>query len=158
MVISDGGSHFIAKHFEGMLKKYEVKHKIAIAYHPQTSGQVEVSNRAIKSILEKTVSASRKDLAIKVLNFNLKAADKKRKLQLDELDELRLDACENAKHYEERTKKWWSNPFQIHKVFPFGAVEILSEGTRVFTMTGQRLKHYVVGNPIEKQGHFPPPP
>lgn len=37
-----------------------MKHKIATPYHPQTSGQVEVSNKKIKKILEKTASASRK--------------------------------------------------------------------------------------------------
>lgn len=45
VVISDGGSHFINKVFENLLKKYGVKHKVATPYHPQTSGQVEISNR-----------------------------------------------------------------------------------------------------------------
>ena len=34
---------------------YGVHHRFATAYHPQTSGQVENTNRAIKRILEKTV-------------------------------------------------------------------------------------------------------
>ena len=37
-----------------------------IPYHPQSSGQVEVSNREIKQILQKTVNASRKDWSIKL--------------------------------------------------------------------------------------------
>lgn len=45
VVISDGGSHFFNKVFENLLKKYGVKHKVATPYHPQTSGQVEISNR-----------------------------------------------------------------------------------------------------------------
>ncbi|CAA7047516.1 unnamed protein product [Microthlaspi erraticum] len=61
VVISDGGSHFINKVFEKLMKSYRVKHKVATPYHPQTSGQVEVSNRHIKAILEKTVSFTRKD-------------------------------------------------------------------------------------------------
>ena len=61
LVISDGGSHFISKIFDKLLSKYGVKHRVASPYHPQTSGQVEVSNREIKQILEKTVSLSRKD-------------------------------------------------------------------------------------------------
>lgn len=44
--------------------------------------------------------------AIKALNLDYWAAGKKRKLQLSELEELRLDAYENAKLYKERTKRW----------------------------------------------------
>ncbi|CAA7034375.1 unnamed protein product [Microthlaspi erraticum] len=54
VVISDGGSHFINKVFEKLMKSYGVKHKVATPYHPQTSGQVKVSNRQINAILEKT--------------------------------------------------------------------------------------------------------
>ncbi|GKF37986.1 reverse transcriptase domain-containing protein [Tanacetum coccineum] len=35
--------------------KYGVTHRLATAYHPQTSGQVEVSNRGLKRILERIV-------------------------------------------------------------------------------------------------------
>ena len=68
MVISDGGSHFINKIFAGLLKKNGVKHKVATPYHPQTSGQVEVSNREIKSILQKTINTNRKDWSLKLDN------------------------------------------------------------------------------------------
>ena len=60
-LISDGGSHFCNNVIEALLKKYGVMHKVASPYHPQTNGQVKVSNREIKWILEKTVSSSRKD-------------------------------------------------------------------------------------------------
>jgi hypothetical protein len=43
------------------MKKYFITHKVATPYHPQTSGQVEVSNPEIKHILEKIVNPSRKD-------------------------------------------------------------------------------------------------
>ena len=60
-IISDGGSHFKNFKFGKLLKHYGVNHRIATPYHPQTSGQVEVSNREIKRILEKTVRPDRKD-------------------------------------------------------------------------------------------------
>ncbi|XP_062118345.1 uncharacterized protein LOC133831960 [Humulus lupulus] len=42
-------------------RKYEFCHCTVLAYHPQGNGQEEVSNRAINSILEKTVKTLRKD-------------------------------------------------------------------------------------------------
>ncbi|WZY77754.1 hypothetical protein YC2023_024138 [Brassica napus] len=68
VVISDGGTHFINKIFDRLLKKNGVHHRVATPYHPQTSGQVEVSNRQIKEILEKTVGISRKDWSRKLDN------------------------------------------------------------------------------------------
>ncbi|XP_058733254.1 uncharacterized protein LOC131604856 [Vicia villosa] len=65
-LISDEGTHFLNHLMEKLLQKYNVKHRIATPYHPQTSGQVEVSNRQLKQILEKTVSSSRKDWATKL--------------------------------------------------------------------------------------------
>jgi len=60
-MISDGGKHFYNKSFESLMKKYEITHKVVTPYHPQTSGQVELANREIKQILEKTVNPNRKD-------------------------------------------------------------------------------------------------
>nr|GEW01893.1 reverse transcriptase domain-containing protein [Tanacetum cinerariifolium] len=39
--------------------KYGVTHRLSTAYHPQTSGQVEVTNRRLKRILERTVGENR---------------------------------------------------------------------------------------------------
>ncbi|KAK1602945.1 hypothetical protein QYE76_037420, partial [Lolium multiflorum] len=60
-IMTDGGSHFIHGGFRKTLAKYGINHRIASAYHPQTSGQVELSNREIKAILGKTVNKSRKN-------------------------------------------------------------------------------------------------
>nr|XP_018630516.1 KRAB-A domain-containing protein 2-like [Nicotiana tomentosiformis] len=59
VIISDGGTHFCNRALAKLLEKYGVFHKVATPYHPQTSGQVEVSNREIKSVLTKTVNATR---------------------------------------------------------------------------------------------------
>ncbi|CAL2256399.1 unnamed protein product [Prunus armeniaca] len=65
-IISNGGSHFCNKPFEALMKKYNITHKVATPYHPQTSGQVEISNREIKNILMKTVSLTRKDWSLRL--------------------------------------------------------------------------------------------
>ena len=65
-IISDGGSHFANKIFVKLMSRYGIKHIMSLAYHPQTNGQAEISNREIKRILEKTVSSSRKDWSSKL--------------------------------------------------------------------------------------------
>jgi transposase InsO family protein len=65
-IISDGGKHFCNWIFEQLMKKYFITHKVVTPYHPQTSGQVEVFNREIKHILEKTVNPSRKDWSLRL--------------------------------------------------------------------------------------------
>ncbi|GJR09332.1 reverse transcriptase domain-containing protein [Tanacetum coccineum] len=119
------------------------------ANHPQTSGQVEVSNRGLKRILERTVGENRASWsdklddalwafrtayktpigctpyklvygkachlpielehkaywALKHANFDLKTAGDQRKVQLNELSELRDQAYENSLIYKEKTKR-----------------------------------------------------
>nr|GEZ51887.1 putative nucleotidyltransferase, ribonuclease H [Tanacetum cinerariifolium] len=58
-IISDRGTHFYNDQFSRVMKKYRVTHRLSTAYHPQTSGQVEVTNRGLKRILERTVGENR---------------------------------------------------------------------------------------------------
>ncbi|GJU19454.1 reverse transcriptase domain-containing protein [Tanacetum coccineum] len=58
-IISDRGTYFCNDKFAKVMSKYGVTHRLATAYHPQTSGQVEVSNRGLKRILERTVGENR---------------------------------------------------------------------------------------------------
>nr|GEW91330.1 reverse transcriptase domain-containing protein [Tanacetum cinerariifolium] len=58
-IISDHGTHFCNDQFAKVMLKYEVTHRLSTTYHPQISGQVEVSNRGLKRILERTVGENR---------------------------------------------------------------------------------------------------
>nr|GEX68412.1 reverse transcriptase domain-containing protein [Tanacetum cinerariifolium] len=58
-IISDRGTYFYNDQFAKVMREYGVTHRLSIAYHPQTSGQVEVSNRGLKRILEKTIGQNR---------------------------------------------------------------------------------------------------
>ncbi|GJR62394.1 reverse transcriptase domain-containing protein [Tanacetum coccineum] len=128
------------------MSKYGVTHRLSTPYHPQTSGQVEVTNRGLKRILERTVGENRASWsdklddalwafrtayktpigctpyklvygkachlpvelehkaywALKHANFDLKTAGDHRKLQLNELSELRDQAYENSLIYKEK--------------------------------------------------------
>nr|GFB87647.1 reverse transcriptase domain-containing protein [Tanacetum cinerariifolium] len=132
-IISDRGTHFCNDQFSRVMAKYGVTHRLSTAYHPQTRGQVEVTNRGLKRILERTVGENRASWsdkledalwafrtafktsvgctpyrlvygkachlplelehkaywALKHVNFDLKTAGDHRKLQLNELNELR---------------------------------------------------------------------
>ena len=142
-IISDEGSHFANKLFAKLVGKYGIRHVMGLAYHPQLNGQVEISNKEIKNILEMTISTNRKDWlvklddalwayraaykspigmspygivvakpchlpleieykakwAIKKMNCDFKAAKEKRLLQMNELEELRNKAYDNARIY-----------------------------------------------------------
>ncbi|KAG9458288.1 hypothetical protein H6P81_002796 [Aristolochia fimbriata] len=153
-IISDEGKHFFNTPFKNLLKKYGVTHKIATPYHAQTSSQVEVSNRELKRILEKTIYTSRRDWKTKLddalwayrtafktpigmtpieykaywptkfLNFDIKAAGENRLLRLNALDEFRYWSYENAKMYKEKPKKWHDEHI-IPKEFKPGQLVLL---------------------------------
>ncbi|GJT26317.1 putative nucleotidyltransferase, ribonuclease H [Tanacetum coccineum] len=65
-LISDRGTHFCNSQLDKALQKYDVTHKLSTAYHPQTNGQSEVTNRAIKRILKRSVGYNPKDWSKKL--------------------------------------------------------------------------------------------
>nr|GEX93705.1 reverse transcriptase domain-containing protein [Tanacetum cinerariifolium] len=59
VILSDRGTHFCNDQFVRIMTKYGDTHHLSTTYHPQTSGQVEVTNRGLKRILERTVGENR---------------------------------------------------------------------------------------------------
>ncbi|GKE98927.1 reverse transcriptase domain-containing protein, partial [Tanacetum coccineum] len=117
-IISDRGTYFCNDQFAKVMLKYEFTHHLSTAYHPQTSGQDEVSNRGLKRILERTIGEHRTSWsdklddalwafrtafktchlsielehkaywALKHCNYDLVTASDHRKVQMNELNEL----------------------------------------------------------------------
>ena len=65
-IISDNISRFCIRAFEARMRKYSVSHKLSTVYHSQTNGQVEITTRQIKLILDKTVGQNKKDWSVKL--------------------------------------------------------------------------------------------
>nr|GEU41707.1 reverse transcriptase domain-containing protein [Tanacetum cinerariifolium] len=58
-IISDRETHFCNDQFTKVMQKYGVTHRLATPYYPQISGQVGVSNRGLKRILERAAGENR---------------------------------------------------------------------------------------------------
>jgi transposase InsO family protein len=66
ILISDGGTHITGKNFKKCLSKLGIEQRVSMAYHPQTNGQAETSNRQLKNILNKTIEKGGKDWSKKL--------------------------------------------------------------------------------------------
>nr|GFA03132.1 reverse transcriptase domain-containing protein [Tanacetum cinerariifolium] len=136
-IISDRGTHFCNDQFTRVMIKYGVTHRLATAYYPQTSGQVEVSNRGLKRILERTVGENqhRAYWALKHVNFDLKTTGDHRKLQLNKLSKLRDQAYENSVIYKERLKKLYDIKIK-NRIFN-GGDQVLLFNSRLKIFSGK---------------------
>ncbi|KOM26283.1 hypothetical protein LR48_Vigan247s000100 [Vigna angularis] len=73
--------------------------------------------------------------AVKSCNFSMDQAGEERKLQLNELDEIRLEAYENSKFYKERTKRFHDSSI-VRKDFEVGQ-QVLLYNSRLGLMGGK---------------------
>ncbi|XP_073033723.1 uncharacterized protein [Primulina eburnea] len=80
--------------------------------------------------------------AVKKLNFDLKASGDVRKLQLNEMDEFRNEAYENAKIYKEQTKKCHDKIIVRRKFEPGKHVLLYNSRLKLFP---RRLKSRWLG-------------
>nr|GEX74009.1 reverse transcriptase domain-containing protein [Tanacetum cinerariifolium] len=138
-IISDRGTHFCNDKFAKVMRKYEVTHRLSTAYHPQTSGQVKVSNRGLKRILERTIGQNRASWS-------------------DKLDDALWAFCTAYKTPIECTpyklvygkacklKTRWSEPFTITKFFTYGTVELSQANEPNFKENSHSIKHYFGGD------------
>ncbi|GJR26233.1 reverse transcriptase domain-containing protein [Tanacetum coccineum] len=168
-IISDRGTYFCNDQFAKVMLKYGFTHRLFTVYHPQTSGQVEVSNRGLKRILERTVGENHASWSDKLDDA----------LWAFHTAEQRDQAYENSLIYKEKTKRFhdakiknrvfnvgdqvllfnlrlkifsgklksrWSGPFTIVQVFLYGTVELSQNSRPNFKVNGHRLKHYFGGD------------
>ncbi|GJS06831.1 reverse transcriptase domain-containing protein [Tanacetum coccineum] len=118
-IISDRDTHFCNDQFAKVMLKYGVTHRLSTAYRLQTSGQVEVLNRGLKRILERTVGENRDSWS-------------------DKLD----DALWAFRIPHSQDNHCWTGPFTVAQVFPYGAVELSQTDKPNFKVNGHRLKQY----------------
>ncbi|GJS55168.1 reverse transcriptase domain-containing protein [Tanacetum coccineum] len=136
------------------MAKYGVTHRLSTPYHPQTSGQVEVSNRGIKRILERTIGENRASWSDKlddalwpfrtayktnsywdVTPYRSNLAGANRKSQINELNELRDEAYENSLLYKEKTKRLHDSKIK-NRVFNVGD-QVLLFNSRLKIFSGK---------------------
>jgi len=60
-LVTDQGSQFASNMIKELINHHKIKHRTSTPYHPQANGQVEVTNKALESILPKVVRSSKKD-------------------------------------------------------------------------------------------------
>ncbi|GJS80568.1 reverse transcriptase domain-containing protein [Tanacetum coccineum] len=141
-----------------------VTHRLASNY-PLMSGQVEVSNRGLKRILERTVGENRASWSDKlddafygILIYKEKTKklhDSKIKNRIFNIGDQVFTTYLRLKIFSEKLKTRWSGPFTIAQVFPYGIVELSQPDGPNFKVNGHRVKHYFEeGQPPSVVGSF----
>nr|GEY10985.1 reverse transcriptase domain-containing protein [Tanacetum cinerariifolium] len=168
LVIVDYLSKWVEAKFANVMLKFGVTHRLATPYHPQTSGQVEVSNYGLKCILETTVGENRASWSDK-LDDTLWAfrtayktpigctpyklvygkAEKTKRLHESKIKDIVFNIGDRVllfnsrlKIFSGKLKSRWSGTFTISHVFSYGTVELSEPDGPNFKVNGHRLKHY----------------
>nr|GEW31572.1 reverse transcriptase domain-containing protein [Tanacetum cinerariifolium] len=155
-IISYRGTYFCNDQFTKVMLKYDVTHRLATAYHPQTSGQVKVSNHGLKIILERTVGENRASWSNKLddafgpsVQLSKHPSEKTKRLHDSKIKDRVFNVGDRVLLFNSRLniffgkiKTRWSGPFTITHVFPYGTIELSQTDGPNFKMNGHRLKHY----------------
>nr|GEU41393.1 reverse transcriptase domain-containing protein [Tanacetum cinerariifolium] len=128
-IISDRGTHLCNDQFTKVMIKYEVTHRLATAYHPQTSGQVKAYEN----------SMIYKERTKKLHNYKIKN-------HIFNVGDQVLLFNSRVKIFSEKLKTRWSGPFTITQVFPYGTVELSQPNGPNFKVNGHHVKHYFGGD------------
>ncbi|GJX83907.1 reverse transcriptase domain-containing protein [Tanacetum coccineum] len=143
-IISDRDTHFCNDQFAKVMLKYGVTHRLSIAYHPQTSGKVELDDAlwAFRIAFKTPIGCTPYKLvygkachlpiklehkayrALKHCNYDLVTAGDHRKVQMNELNELRDQAYENSLIYKEKTTRIHDSKIK-NRVFNVGLPQIM---------------------------------
>nr|GFB37835.1 reverse transcriptase domain-containing protein [Tanacetum cinerariifolium] len=114
--------------FTRVMIKYGVTYRLATAYHPQMSGQVEAYENFV--IYKERVK---------------KLHDSKIKNRIFNVSDQVLLLNSRLKIFSGKLKTRWSGPFTIIHVFPYGTIELSQHDGLNFKDYPQRLKLSCVG-------------
>nr|GEZ37515.1 reverse transcriptase domain-containing protein [Tanacetum cinerariifolium] len=138
-IISDRGTHFCNDQFARVMSKYGVTHRLSTAYHPQTSGQLQLNE-----LSELRDQAYENSLIYK--ERTKKLHDEKIKNRIFNVGDQVLLFNSRLKIFSGKLKSRWSGPFTIFKIYPYGTAKLVHPDGCNFKVNCHRLKHYHGGD------------